>query len=296
VTIVVGYTSAGSGTSSLQLASVLARSTGEPLVVAVIVATPYLPGALAVDGDYVAPLLQWGESILDRARAGVAADIDASYLVRQAPSIPTGLLDLATEVEASAIVLGSSGKGSLGRISFGSITDRVVHAAPRPVALAPRGFRPGPTARIGRVSMAYAGSDGAHLADVASRLAETVGADLRVVSLVVRPPKEFLAAIEQSAEDLVVDAWVSRTTQTLREQVAEQCGERGARLADSLVVGEGISWSHAMDSVPWAEGEILVVGRSSLAAAARLFLGSAASKIVRSSPVPVLLVPGPGAE
>jgi nucleotide-binding universal stress UspA family protein len=45
--------------------------------------------------------------------------------------------------------------------------------------------------------------------------------------------------------------------------------------------------------VDWSDGDLLVVGPSSSAPAARLFLGSRASKIVRSAPVPVYLVPAP---
>lgn len=294
MSIVVGYGPEESGTSSLQLASMLARSTGEALVVAVIVATPHLPGDVAVDGDYVTPLVEWGQSVLDRARASLPADVEATFEVRQAPSIPTGLLELADDVDASFVVLGSSSKGSLGRISFGSITDRIVHSASRPVALAPRGFRSGPSSRVRRVDIAYAGSaDGAYLADVGHRLAERVGADLRVVSFVVRPPKRLLWTVEPAADDLVADAWIARTRESLRRQVAEQCGALGARLAETLVVGEGISWGRAIAEVPWADGDVLVVGPSGLAPAARLFLGSGASKIVRSAPVPVLLVPRP---
>jgi len=111
------------------------------------------------------------------------------------------------------------------------------------------------------------------------------------VSFVVRPHKRVFGSIEESADDLVTDAWVARTKDSLREQVDDRGDDLGRRLAASLVVGEGFSWSRAIESVPWTEGDLLVVGSGSLAAAARLFLGSGASKIVRSAPVPVLLVP-----
>ena len=39
------------------------------------------------------------------------------------------------------------------------------------------------------------------------------------------------------------------------------------------------------------EGEVLVVGSSRLGPVARVFLGSNSTKIVRSSPVPVVVVP-----
>ncbi len=54
---------------------------------------------------------------------------------------------------------------------------------------------------------------------------------------------------------------------------------------------EGRDWEDALDSLPWEEGEVLVVGSSRLGPVARVFLGSNSTKIIRSSPVPVVVVP-----
>ncbi|MDN5766512.1 MAG: universal stress protein [Humibacillus sp.] len=295
MTIVVAYTAQDSGTSALELASVLSRSTGEPLLVAVVVATPLAAGVPDfIDGDYLGPLTEWGRSVLDKAKAGLPRDIEATFEVRQSSSIPRGLLELAADQGASALVVGSSSKGSLGRISLGSITDRLVHAAHLPVLLAPRGYRSGPTSRIRRVSVGFGGAPGgAHVATESARLAEAVGADLRAVSFAVRPPKRFYGSVEESADDLVVDVWVTRTKAVIETQVGATDAALADRLARSLVVGEGISWGKAIWDVPWSDGDLLVVGPSSSAPAARLFLGSRASKVLRSAPVPVYMVPAP---
>ena len=47
-----------------------------------------------------------------------------------------------------------------------------------------------------------------------------------------------------------------------------------------------------MDELEWEPGEVLVVGSSRVGQLARVFLGSGAIKIVRYSPVPVVVVPG----
>jgi len=265
--------------------------------VAVVVTTPHAAGAAEfVDGDYLAPLREWGESVLEQARTALPPDVEATFLVRAASSIPTGLLELAAEVDASALVLGSSSKGALGRISFGSVTDRLVHSAPLPVLLAPLGYRPTPGSRIRRVSIGFGGTAGAsHVAAAGSRVAEAVGASLRAVSFAVRPPKRVYGSVEESADDLVVDRWVARTTSALRAQVGAHDAALAERLARSLVIGQGVSWSTAIWDVEWSDGDLLVVGPSSSAPAARLFLGSRASKIIRSAPVPVYLVPAPRA-
>lgn len=192
-------------------------------------------------------------------------------------------------------MIGSSSKGSLGRITLGSITDRLVHAAPLPVLLAPRGFRAAGTSRIRRVSIAFGGSSGgAHLASAGSRWADSIGASLRAVSFAVRPPKRLFGSVEESADDLVVNEWVARTQAALAVDLGAVDPVLSDRLMASLAVGDGVSWGKAIWDVPWHEGDLLVVGPSSSAPAARLFLGSRASKIVRAAPVPVLMVPAPG--
>ncbi len=295
MTIVVAYTAHESGRSALELARVLSLSIDEPLVVAVVVTTPHAAGAPEfVDGDYLGPLKDWAQSVLDEARAGLPPGITATFEVRVAPSIPVGLLDVAADVDASALVLGSSSKGPLGRISFGSVTDRLAHSAHLPVLLAPRGYRPAPSSRIRRVSIGLGGSAGvAHVAMVGAQVAQAAGAGLRAVSFAVRPPKRLFGSVEESADDLVVEQWVERTRNTLRAGIGDSDSALAERLAPTLVVGEGISWGKAIANVEWRDGDLLVIGPSSSAPAARLFLGSRASKIVRSAPVPVLMVPAP---
>jgi nucleotide-binding universal stress UspA family protein len=58
------------------------------------------------------------------------------------------------------------------------------------------------------------------------------------------------------------------------------------------VIGYGHSWEEALADVEWDDGDVLVVGSSSSGPVAQVFLGSRAAKIVRNSPVPVVLVPG----
>lgn len=52
--------------------------------------------------------------------------------------------------------------------------------------------------------------------------------------------------------------------------------------------GELSRW---IDSLPQEEGEVLVVGSSRLGPVERIFLGSNSTKTVRSSPVPVVVIP-----
>jgi nucleotide-binding universal stress UspA family protein len=57
------------------------------------------------------------------------------------------------------------------------------------------------------------------------------------------------------------------------------------------VIATGAGWGESMSSVEWQPNELLVLGSSTLGPIARVFLGSRATKLIRHSPVPVLVVP-----
>jgi nucleotide-binding universal stress UspA family protein len=63
-----------------------------------------------------------------------------------------------------------------------------------------------------------------------------------------------------------------------------------------IVVGHGESWEEAIDDVGWDDEDVLVVGSSAIGPIAQVFLGSRGTKILRSSPVPVVVVPHGQAE
>ena len=58
-----------------------------------------------------------------------------------------------------------------------------------------------------------------------------------------------------------------------------------------VVVGTGYEWREAVENVPWETGDMLLLGSGAAGQVAQVFLGSAASKILRHAPVPVMIVP-----
>ncbi len=75
VTVVAGCAPRESDNAALELAAMLARSTGEDVVVAVVVAAAWPPSTERVDADYRAYLKKHGEQSLERARAWMPADV-----------------------------------------------------------------------------------------------------------------------------------------------------------------------------------------------------------------------------
>jgi nucleotide-binding universal stress UspA family protein len=164
----------------------------------------------------------------------------------------------------------------------------MLHVSPVPVALAPRGYRPSSDARLRRVTCAFSGSTQSRSAfDAAVQLSRQHDVPLRLATLVVRDRQMYPSQVGYDAERLVAEQW--------RAQAEEAQEKALATLPDDVAVEAGIAegrdWEDALDSLPWEEGEVLVVGSSRLGPVARVFLGSNSIKIVRSSPVPVLVIP-----
>ena len=56
-------------------------------------------------------------------------------------------------------------------------------------------------------------------------------------------------------------------------------------------VTSGDSVEDALKDITWDEGEIVVAGSSRLATTGRLFIGSTAARMLRTIPVPMVVVP-----
>jgi len=289
VSVLVALTPGERGTAALHLGTMMSRSSGERLVVATVVPTPWPPSPFPGEAEYLRHAEQAAAQALDRAAARLRGGPDAELVVHRARSVSAGLLELAGRREVSLVVLGSSSAGVLGRVGLSGVAERILHSTHVPVVLAPRGFAAAGT-RLTRLTVAFGPSDEhSDLLQRATALAATLGASLRVATFAPRPVTGFGGSIESSAEDLVVHQWGRR----LRAMIATASpGPAATATATDVeaVVGQGTSWADAIAAVGWQAGDVLVVGASSSPVSSFL-LGSHASKIVRNSPTPVYLLP-----
>jgi nucleotide-binding universal stress UspA family protein len=292
MTIVVGYAPDGRGRAVLHLAAVLARSSGDDLLLCAVVPQPWPPSPARVDAEYQAHLDATAGDALEQARARLPADLSTALLVHHARSVPAGIIEVAEQHDAPVIVVGSSAEGGAGYVSLGSASSRLLHSSPIPVALAPRGFRARSEERLRRVTAAFGGAPGGDdLVVAATAVAGRLGATLRLASFAVRARAPITAGVGRGPEETVVEQWVQEIRAAGKEAL-----ERVSHLADAparldAVVGRGETWDEALEDIEWDDGDVLVVGSSSIGPIARVFLGSRATKIVRHSPVPVVVVP-----
>lgn len=290
MTIIAGFSSSRQGTAPLNLAAQISRWTGDKVVAAAIVERPWPAKDDPVEGEYLRYITSAASQAIDRVVGQLPDDLDIPTVVHQSTSIPTGLMELVDAHDARLVVVGSSSSGLLGRVTLGSVTERLVHTASVPVAIAPRGYPLGPEP-IRRLTAAYGGeADINGLIASAAELAKQWPVQLRIVSFTVRPVTMYSGSIEPSVEDLVVQQWARRTM----DDIVKQLNDIRGRIAVpdvEVVVGSGHDWREAVESVSWEAGDMLLLGSGAAGQAAQVFLGSAASKILRHAPVPVMIVP-----
>lgn len=291
MTVVVGYPPRRTSPGVLELATTIARARNEPLLVVTVVPPRWnVPSMARVDSEFAQWAAAQGRAAQDEATASLAAlpaPVAVEFRSIADRSAAGALARIADEIDASVIVVGSSEDGKRGRIELGSTSDRLVHSSRESIAVAPRGYAVPPEG-FTRITCAIAGhASDADLVRSATALAASAGIPLRLATFAVRLDTMYPPEVGFDAEDDVALA------------LAEQAGECVASLrADGVVapdveavVGVGNGWRAAVKSVAWDDGELLVIGTNPRGSLARVFLGSSATKIVRHSPVPVLVTP-----
>src|SRR5699024_1173901 len=119
----------------------------------------------------------------EQAAAEICPDVSTTAVAVPHRSRAKGLIAEAARSAASMIVLGSGTEGTRGRIRVSAPSDRLLHSAPLPVALAPRGFTAEAGAQVERVTCSFRGDRGlgAVLAKTAE-ISQSVDARLRVAT------------------------------------------------------------------------------------------------------------------
>lgn len=293
MTVVVGYLAGKSGTAPLNLAVAAARTMNTSLTVATIVPKPWTtPSPARVDAEYAA----WADQLAaDSAKEAsryldaLPHRVDVRYHSHSHRSVSGGLVEVVSELDADVLVLGSSANGQLGQVVIGSTTDRLLHSCPVPVAIAPRGYREPRTGVLTRITCGYPGTpESVGVVKRTYALAKFLRVPLRVITFAVRGRTMYPPEIGLHAEDSILAAWEQHAVRMLNALHAD--GVVGDDVELAVVSGNG--WDQALDDAEWQDGEVLALGTAPRSEVARVFLGSRATKIIRHSPVPVLVLPG----
>lgn len=292
MTVLVGYLAGKGGISALNLGVEAARTLKTSLSVVTVVPRPWTtPSPARIDAEYAEYADRLAADSAAQAKECVTAlapDLEVGYHKYAHRSASGGLLDAVAELDARALVLGSASDGSLGQVVIGSTADRLLHSSPVPLAISPRGYRGSKSHGLTRITCAYPGTpESLHVVERVVTLAAELGVPMRVVTFAVRGRTMYPPEVGLHAEDSILQSWAAAARETLAKLKSD--GIVGGDVELQVVTGNG--WAQALDAAEWLDGELLALGTSPQGAIARVFLGSKGTKIVRHSPVPVLVLP-----
>src|SRR5256885_9812589 len=188
--LVVGYLATPGGAAAMALSARLARPLDAEIEACIVLppdegAMPTMPGTR----DYERRLGEQAEKWLAEAIASVPDDVAAHSHVIFSDSFADALIRETARLEADIIVVGGSGGGLAGSYSLGSVVNELLHSAPVPVVVAPRGTRDSKIDRVREVTCAIGRRQGADLLlEKAVRFSKAADTPLRLVSLVALDP------------------------------------------------------------------------------------------------------------
>jgi nucleotide-binding universal stress UspA family protein len=292
VTVVVGYLAGKGGHSALHLGAEAAKTLKTSLAVVTVVPKPWAtPSPARIDAEYAQYADKLAADSATQAQgcvAEISPDVAVSYHKYAHRSAPGGLLDAVEELEAEVLVLGSASDGKLGQVVVGSTADRLLHSSPVPLAISPRGYRGSKSHDLTRITCAYPGTpESRQVVERVTSLAAQLEVPMRVITFAVRGRTMYPPEVGLRAEDSILETWATHSREALA--ALKSGGVVGDDVTLQVVTGNG--WDQALDAAEWLDGELLALGTSPQGALARVFLGSKGTKIVRHSPVPVLVLP-----
>jgi len=283
--LVVAYLATPGGADALALAVRLARTLDAEIDICIVMPPERITTTLVPTEPYEDRLAEQAYDWLTEARHTVPDDIPVSTHVRFDESVADGLIKETARVAADVIVVGGSGGGLAGSFSLGSVVNELLHSAPVPVVVAPRGTRDSRIDRVREVTCAIGEREGADLLlDTAVQFSRAAGTPLRLVSLVALDPVFGMLRGDDEAVRARAMAHAQQTLEITKHRLPE-----GFPVTSTIVDGETVE--EAVAKLEWHDGDLIMVGSSRLSAPRRLFLGSTAAKMLRVLDVPMMVVP-----
>jgi nucleotide-binding universal stress UspA family protein len=285
--VVVGVDGTTSGEDALTLALWCSQVLDAPPIVAVVHQAPAAISPARVDAEWVADRHRVAEQILDSVRKLVGeAEPRTEYRILASSSAAHGLHDLAEEVDASVIVVGSSRTGPDQRLFAGTTAERLLSGSHSPVAVAPTGLRERKRPALTHIGVGYIDTPEARAAlNLAARLARRTDAELRLYTVVADKAEVMPAVIGMDAERAFLAT--ARDQYQLALDTALAGLEPGIRATSQLLTGDVVEVLSELEN----DVDVLFVGSRGYGPVRRVLLGGVSSRLMRRARSPLCVVP-----
>jgi nucleotide-binding universal stress UspA family protein len=277
--ILVGYDDSDQAKDALVLGRKLADTMGSELVVGGVF--QFDPVWKGLDTHFHDAEVEYAR-LIEAAAEAVGAKAEAF----PSSSAARGLHDLAEEIEADLILVGSAHHGRAGQAVAGSTGVSLLHGSPCAVGIAPHGYRDTASAGIGAIVVGYDGSlESADALKAACDLAAAAHASLNLVAVAQQP----VVGTGKGG----VGGW-QELKEAIEDTMREQLAEARARVPEeievepSLVSGDP---AEELAKIAGAPGTVLMVGSRGYGPLRRVLLGSVSTALVRSAPCPLIVTP-----
>ena len=284
--ILVGVISEYSADDAMALAAVLQQAFGAQVVLGTIYAhSADTAGTRTVNAEWVQYLKADAADVLQEASEDALKSglVEFETAMHGHRSSGVGLAELAAQVEADLIVIGSAPGSAKGRFLIGSTADQLLHGSHVPVALAPAGYRRVRPESLGRMVVAF--QDTAESRRALQWAAEhAAGRTLTAMTVLMRH-RVMGSQLSFDTENLVVQQAREDAQAALDEALADMGAD-----AQALITA-GDDTQTALQRVDWRGDELLILASARGGVLRRVFLGDMTYKLVRATPVPAVVLP-----
>jgi len=273
---IVGLDGREHDADALALARSLHAALGGEIVLAHVI-PPAPPGRGMVAFEAIER--REGRELLDAAATKIG-DSAHTELVDPCPAAP-GLSGVAVERDASMLVLGSSHRGTVGRIVPGGVASQLLTCAPCAIAVAPVGYAQELTGPISRIGLAY---DATSESDVSLSAAAVAAAGLGV-------PLHLYHAMHAISRDPGWDKF-RRHMQDFAQGILDQgLKQLPAGLKATSRVLEGDVATVVAEAASEDGIGLLFAGSRGYGPLREALIGGVGGALLRTSPCPLVIIP-----
>ncbi len=265
----------------LTLGHRLARFLGAPL--ALVHAFPYEPDRRVPVPELEAILRERALEGLERAAAPLRADVDVTLHAVPAHSPVRALHGAAADLDAALLVVGGTHRGRLLRVTPGGVGERLLHAAPCAVAVAPRGFTD--TGPIRRIGVAFIDTpEGRDALSAGAMLAALGDAELAAYTA-LEPPLVGAGA--------PTPGWVPAAPYDPGPRIRDAEARVRARLPEGMAARITVEEGDPAELLARASSEVdlLICGSRGFGPLRTVLLGGVSGRLVHEAACPVLVLP-----